>query len=83
MSAIQLEFNIDSSSEEDYRFSCMQKQINEMNDSMGKVRRGVFREVGELKKIVLGLREENETLKRKLGEKTEWKYCQNNCLFDI
>ncbi len=83
MSAIQLEFNINNESEEDYRFSYMQKQINEMNESMGKVRRRIFSEVGELKKLILSLREENETLKKRVHEKTDWQYMINDSLFDI
>ena len=87
MNAIQLEFNLDCENKEDLKFSQMQKQINEMNDSMGKVRRKIFNEVGELKKLVYELKRENEELKvevkRLRNEKTEWLYAQGDYLFDV
>ncbi len=83
MNAIQLEFNFDN--ESDLRFSQMEKQISEMNESMGKVRRKIFSEVGELKKLCQTIQEENEALKNQLkkllNEKTNWEYGKDNLLF--
>lgn len=87
MSAVQLEFNLDDADEYDIRLSCMQKQLDAMNESMGKVRRKIFAEVGELKKLVMVLQDDNEMLKNRLNvlqnHNTEWVYTQNQLLFSI
>lgn len=84
---IQLEFNIEDKTDDQVKFDLMQKQIDAMNDSMGKVRRKIFSEVGDLKKLVFGLQQENETLKNQLNMmqniKTEWVYSQDNELFKV
>ncbi len=85
MNAIQLEFQIDA--EEDVRFSNMKKQIDALNDSMGKVRRKLFAELTEIKKLYTALKIENESMRSILSEmnheKTQWAYGQNGCLFDV
>ena len=86
MNAIQLEFNLDDSDEYDIRLSCMQKQLDAMNESMGKVRRKIFAEVGELKKLIHCLQQENELLKNRLNmasPRIDWDYSWNNELFRI
>lgn len=85
MNAIQLEFNLDDSDEYDIRLSCMQKQLDAMNESMGKVRRKIFAEIGELKKLIHCLQQENELLKNRLMEspKIDWDYSKNHELFSI
>ena len=84
MNAIQLEFNLDNESENEIRFSMMQKQINEMSDSMGKVRRKLFSEMSECKRLYVEIKQENEKLKRDLkNQKTEWVYLQNDLLVDV
>lgn len=84
---VQLEFNIENKSSEEMQLSLMQKQIDQMCDSMGKVRRKLFSEMSEMKKLYAGLQKENEELKTMLkelkGEKTEWTYGQGDCLFDV
>ncbi len=85
--AIQLELNIENKSPEEMRFYLMQKQINEMSDSMGKVRRRLFSEIGEMKKICAALQKENDDLKAALKEvkhgKSQWSYGHDGNLFDI
>ncbi len=84
---VQLEFNLEDKTSEEMKLHLMQKQIDEMHDSMGKVRRRLFAEVGELKKLYVNLKVQNEylqTLVRELrNERTEWVYGQNGCLFDV
>jgi len=85
--AIQLEFNIENKSSQDRQLSDMQKQINQISESMGKVRRKIFSEVSEVKKLCAELKKENEQLKSMLkestNEKIEWTYGQGGCLFDV
>ncbi len=87
MVAEQLEFNLYSETEEDFKLSSMQKQIDEMNESVGKVRRKLFAEMTELKKAVALLKEQNYNLscqvKELKQEKTEWVYAKEDCLFEV
>jgi hypothetical protein len=76
--AIQLEFNIDDQSELEIKLGHMQKKLDEMVESMGKVRRKLFSEMTEIKK-------QNLVLKLKLEEITHvnptWIYGQSDSLF--
>lgn len=87
MIEIQLELNIENKDPKDFQLDCMQKQIDLMNESMGKVRKKLFSEISEMKKLYLNLHKENEELKtiiRKINhEKTEWVYTQGDYLFDV
>ena len=87
MNGIQLEFNVDNESESDVKFSLMQKQIDVMNESMGKVRRKLFGEMSEMKKNYQELKNENEALKQQLkeikNEKDEWYYTKEGALFGV
>lgn len=87
MNYIQLELNIENNSSEQIELSLMQKQIDKMEDSMGKVRRRLFSELGEMKKICVNLKKENEELKSILkelkNEKTEWTYEKEGWLFGL
>lgn len=87
MGGIQLEFNIDNKSPEEVRLSQMHSQIAMMEESMGKVRRKLFSEMSEMKKLYADLKKENEELKTMLkelkNEKTEWAYGENGRLFDV
>lgn len=86
---VQLELNIENKTSEEMQLAIMQKQIDQMCESMGKVRRKLFSELGEMKKVCSELQKENEELKSVLKElknektKTEWIYGQNGCLFDV
>ncbi len=85
--SMQLEFNIENKSSEEMKLSLMQKQIDEICDSMGKVRRKLFSEMSEVKKLYTELQKENQELKSMLkeinGEKTIWTYEKKDCLFDV
>ncbi len=87
MNAIQLEFNIDNRSPQEIELSIMQKQLNQMHESMGKVRRCLFAEVGQMKKLYIELQKENLELKGMLrelrNEREEWVYGQEGCLFEL
>ena len=67
--------------------SLMQKQIDEMRESMGKVRRKMFAELGEVKKMHDTLIKEYADLKTSvsamLNQKTEWLYQNGDTLFEI
>lgn len=81
---IQLEFNFSNLSKDEVRLLEMQKMIDEFCDSMGKVRRKLFAELGDVKKQLVAVQEENrllkETIRRTNGEKTVWLYRQNEHL---
>ena len=84
---VQLEFNFDNKTPEELRLSLMQTQIDQMGDSMGKVRRKMFAELGEMKKACAVLQQENDELKAMLRElkfgKDQWVYGQNDKLFEL
>lgn len=84
---VQLEFNIENKDSSEMQLFQMQKQIDQVCESMGKVRRRIFSELGEMKKMYAALQKENEELKTILkdlkNEKTEWAYEQEDCLFDV
>jgi len=87
MDAIQLEFNLENRSPEEMQMYTMQKQVDQMCESMGKVRKKLFAELGEIKKICYNLKKENDDLKSILkdlkNERTDWIYGQNGCLVDV
>jgi len=87
MNAIQLEFNVENECYTDLKVSLMQRQLIAMEDSVGKVRRKLFAEMGEIKKMYGEMKIENEKLKDALrllnDEKTEWDYGQDGYLFDV
>lgn len=84
---IQLQFNLDNETPENIKLDAMQKQIDVMSESVGKVRKKMFAELGEVKKIMHILKTENETLKQEVrllkGEKIEWLYPESEYLFAI
>lgn len=84
---VQLEFNFDNKAPDEIRLSVMQTQLNQMNDSMGKVRRKLFADLGEMKKVCSALQQENHELKAMLRElkfgKDQWSYKQNGKLFEL
>lgn len=84
MADFQLELNIEDRSPDELKIYIMQQQIDLLNESMGKVRRKLFAELGVLKKMHFDLQIENENLKKEFSsfknEKTEWIYCQDGYL---
>ncbi len=82
MNSIQLEFNLEDLSEKDLALLQMQRQINSACESMNKVRKKMFSELGELKKVISVLKQENIDLRQKLKERTEWIYHKDDCLFE-
>ena len=87
MNAIQLDFNLKDENDVDVKLDLMQKQISLMDESMGKVRRSLFAKMGDLQKLYVELKLENEHLKKELNgiknEKTEWLYSQSDSLFKV
>jgi hypothetical protein len=67
MNAIQLELPVDSSQNETCTFVDVQKKLDEMSESMSKVRKKLFAKMSEVEKICLSLQKENENLKLILG----------------
>ena len=84
---LQLELNIDNLSPNDFALQQMQRQIDDACESMAKVRRKMFAELGQLKKQMAILQKENAELSAlidSLGDKKiEWDYHRDDCLFDI
>jgi L-lactate utilization protein LutB len=84
---IQLELNFQQKTAEEMTLCLMQKQINEMSESMGKVRRKMFAELGEVKKMYATLIKEHADLQSSistmLNQKTEWLYQSGDSLFEI
>lgn len=87
MTHIQLELNFFNDNAEALKFQLMQKQIEAMHESNGKVRRKIFAKLGEMETLLSALQEENNELKAKVreltNEKTEWVYGQGGYLFDV
>jgi hypothetical protein len=85
MNAIQLEFNIADESEADAKIKFLQMQIDKMNESMDKVRRKLFAQMGEIQKLCHSLKQENQELKlallNKNSEQEVWEYGQGEHLF--
>lgn len=77
MSEMQLQLPLDDT-DTDNKLAGMQSQIDAIAVSSGKVRRRMFAELGELKKLCQLLAIENEMLKDMLREKKhkhiEWTY---------
>lgn len=75
MSCSQLEFNIDDKTSLETCLRDMQRQIDAMHESMGKVRRNLFAQVGDLTKSCMEIREDVQKLKG--VSKTQWIYEQD------
>lgn len=68
------------------QLQAMQFQINEMNESMHRVRRGVFARVGELRKEAIETRKEIQELKALLAQEQkhdQWRYKTEEKLFEL
>lgn len=85
MDALQLEFPSIGRSQEVLSLACLQAWVESNEVSMGKMRRRLFAEVGELKKENLEMKQELEHLKKKMreitGEQQQWVYKQEEFLF--
>jgi len=83
---LQFNLNLDDKTEVEIKLDILQKQIDAIEESTGKVRRKLFAELGELKKICGSLQIENETLKSELlavkNVKNDWQYLQSYTLVD-
>lgn len=77
---MQLYLNLDNVTEEEHHLAMMQRQIDELVESMGKVRRKMFAELGEVKRQVADLQEENANLRQAL-EIQRQSECQEPELF--
>ena len=80
----QLEFVVDELDIET-KLSRMQHKIDAIDESMGKVRRRLFAQIGELQKLCLSIQQENQELRAILNTsvRDEWSYCQGDNLFSI
>ncbi len=85
MNATQLEFNMDNKTPAEMEMHYMKKQLLDMTESMGKVRRKLFAELTELRKLCDEIQKENLSLKTILigKHKIEWDYNKPEYLFDI
>jgi hypothetical protein len=82
MLAQQLELNLQNLSESELKFVDMQKQITLMSESMHKVRKKLFAEVGSLKKMLSQVQIDNENLQIKLARAEEKMGTKNGIVFD-
>jgi len=84
---IQLEFNLEDKTPEELKIYYLEKQMHEMHESLGKMRRRMFAEIGELKKVFAKVLSENELLKSKVmelkNEREDWTYGQDGYLFNV
>lgn len=87
MNLTQLEFNFENLHPKDLHLAQMQKQIDAACESMGKVRRKMFKELSVFKGQIDDLQQENARLKHQVlqlsGQKLEWKYWTNDQLFEV
>lgn len=87
MKELQLEFNLDNKTPYEVKISQLENQVYEISTSLGKVRRRLFSELGQMKKLYLELQKENQELKNILQDRehepTQWRYAENDYLFDI
>lgn len=78
---MQLEFHLDTGKD------AMFLEIEALRDSMGKVRRKVFCELSETKKLLFSVQTELVDLKNQLLElqskKMDWEYIQGEDLFTL
>ena len=83
----QLEFSISNETELELRLKEMEKHLEEMHQTVDKVRKRLFSEIGNLKYLLEEMRLENfslkETIRRMTDEKTPWVYKQKDNLFDL
>ncbi len=89
---LQLEMNLDNLSNNDLKFVEMEKQINTMSESLHKVRKKLFAEIGELKKTLTSVQLSNVEILQQLHEANEklgvrndvkFSYEKKDCLFSI
>ena len=59
MAAVQLEFSLYQDEDPKDPLSLMSSRIDQIEESMGKVRRKLFCEISELKKLITQLKETN------------------------
>lgn len=74
----QLELNLDDMTTQEFKMKQIQRDLEKLNDSMGKVRRKLFSELGEVKRLYAEMKKENDDLRSSLrelkNEKIEWEY---------
>lgn len=84
---IQLELNLNDETSDALKVVVMEKKLFELSDIMGKVRRKLFCELGEVRKVCDQLRDENRKLRELVanmtGRKPEWVYLQDGFLCDL
>lgn len=87
MHEIQLQLDIGAESLQDKKLLAMQSQIQLMNESFGKVRRKLFAEMNEIKKLYLQMKQENRELREQLRAighpSTQWTYSVGESLFEV
>ena len=89
---LQLEMNLDNLNESDKKFVDIEKQISTMSESLHKVRKKLFAEIGELKKTLQSVQLSNVEILQQLQEANEklavkneikFSYEKKDCLFSI
>lgn len=80
---VQLELNLENLDKTDMRIREMEERFSALSDSMGKVRRRLFQDMGELKKLVAFLQAENSELKAAVRQKLEYEYLKDDYLVRV
>jgi hypothetical protein len=84
MVAIQLEFDIENKCDVERKIDYMEKHIAALDNSLTSVRKRLFAEVNQLRKMCDKLNRENHDLRYKIvGEKIEWNYESDEVLFEV
>jgi len=83
--AIQLDLPLVPMSEEEVTAKGLQEQITKNKESMGKIQRKLFKQMGEQDTRILYINSQIEELRKLIdeisGKKIQWAYLENECLF--
>ena len=78
-----MELNLDNKSEQELQFEEIRKELADTKESLRKVQKNLFAEMGILRKVCLTIQKENEFLKETQATKETkvWLYGKGDCLF--
>ena len=87
MNPIQLEFDLNNDAGKDPELISLRQEMEAMKESVGKVRRKMFAELGEMKKtyfaVYMELEKAKDDLRKLKNEKTDWIYMEGEHLFQV
>ena len=87
MNPIQLEFDLNNDAGKNPELISLRQEMEAMKESVGKVRRKMFAELGEMKKsyfaVYVELEKAKDDLRKLKNERTDWIYKEGEYLFQI